>query len=290
MQTLPPPTIRSTSPPFVSASFRSPLSLPARLVPGTGENFSGNSAARRPVRSDPTKCFCVSVVICHPHPFVRLGLRVGWQDCPTVRVIADCDNAAAAVESACVQASTVILLHCDPAAGDFADDGPLSWITGFNAGHRRTRFVAMINHPSDAAGHKLPSFLDGCIALTDGVVEMTDRLQWIAAGRRIMPPGVRLPAASPTVPAVPTVQPDSAQTETAIAHRPVAGGLSTRESEVLAMLSEGLTNRQAAERLELSVKTVETYRARLCRKLNLRDRSDIVAYARRQDLSQDSRR
>ena len=215
-------------------------------------------------------------MICHPSPFVRLGLRVGWKGCPTVQVLGDHEHVSAAVESACLQSSTVILLHCDPASGDFAGDGPLAWIANFNASHDRTRFVALINRPGDAEGHVLPPFLDGCIALTDGVVEMTDRLQWIAAGRRVMPPGIRRPATAMPMPAIAPPPPTPATSSP----QPASGALSGRESEVLAMLADGLTNRQAAEQLELSVKTVETYRARLCRKLGLRDRTDIVAYAR----------
>ena len=55
--------------------------------------------------------------------------------------------------------------------------------------------------------------------------------------------------------------------------------LSRREQEVLALLGQGLTNQQAADRLFLSVKTVETYRARIAEKLGLRTRADLVRYA-----------
>ena len=57
------------------------------------------------------------------------------------------------------------------------------------------------------------------------------------------------------------------------------GQLSKREAEVLKLLGAGHTNRAIAERLELSVKTVETYRARLCEKLGLHDRAELVRYA-----------
>jgi two-component system response regulator NreC len=57
------------------------------------------------------------------------------------------------------------------------------------------------------------------------------------------------------------------------------GQLSKRESQVLKLLGAGHTNRAIAEKLGLSVKTVETYRARLCDKLGLRDRADLVRYA-----------
>jgi DNA-binding NarL/FixJ family response regulator len=55
--------------------------------------------------------------------------------------------------------------------------------------------------------------------------------------------------------------------------------LSQREQEVLVMLAQGHTSQQIADRLHLSVKTVETYRSRIAEKLELRGRADLVRYA-----------
>ncbi|MDB5304139.1 MAG: DNA-binding response regulator [Phycisphaerales bacterium] len=54
--------------------------------------------------------------------------------------------------------------------------------------------------------------------------------------------------------------------------------LSERERQVLQFLSRGHTNQEIADRLFLSVKTAETYRARLGRKLGLKNRADFVRY------------
>jgi two-component system response regulator NreC len=55
--------------------------------------------------------------------------------------------------------------------------------------------------------------------------------------------------------------------------------LSDREEGVLRLLVSGFTNLEAAERLGVSVKTVETHRANLYRKLGARSRADLVRYA-----------
>lgn len=55
--------------------------------------------------------------------------------------------------------------------------------------------------------------------------------------------------------------------------------LSAREREVLQLLAEGRTGAQIAERLSLSQKTVETYRARLVEKLGIRDVAGLVRFA-----------
>lgn len=55
--------------------------------------------------------------------------------------------------------------------------------------------------------------------------------------------------------------------------------LTERETEVLKFVARGLTNREIATRLDLSTKSVETYRARGAAKLGVKTRSDIVRYA-----------
>jgi DNA-binding NarL/FixJ family response regulator len=55
--------------------------------------------------------------------------------------------------------------------------------------------------------------------------------------------------------------------------------LTPRETEVLKLVAAGLTNKEIANRLDLSSSSVETYRARALTKLSLTSRADIVRYA-----------
>jgi two-component system, NarL family, response regulator NreC len=55
--------------------------------------------------------------------------------------------------------------------------------------------------------------------------------------------------------------------------------LSRQERDVLRLLAQGHSNRQIAEKCGLSVKTVETYRARLSKKLRLRGRAELYRFA-----------
>jgi DNA-binding NarL/FixJ family response regulator len=55
--------------------------------------------------------------------------------------------------------------------------------------------------------------------------------------------------------------------------------LSDREFQVLSQLAKGLKTREIASNLDLSVKTIETYRARLLNKLELHTNLDIVRFA-----------
>lgn len=60
--------------------------------------------------------------------------------------------------------------------------------------------------------------------------------------------------------------------------------LSDREREILKLIAEGKTNKEIAELLYLSVKTIQTHRANLMRKLGMHDRTELVKYAIRKGL------
>jgi len=60
---------------------------------------------------------------------------------------------------------------------------------------------------------------------------------------------------------------------------PPGGALSDREEEVLRLIARGFTNREIAGQIDVSVKTVETHKARAMEKLGIDSRADIVAFA-----------
>jgi two-component system response regulator NreC len=55
--------------------------------------------------------------------------------------------------------------------------------------------------------------------------------------------------------------------------------LSERERQVLGFVAQGYGSQEIAKKILVSVKTVETYRARIAEKLGLRTRSEIVRFA-----------
>jgi DNA-binding NarL/FixJ family response regulator len=60
--------------------------------------------------------------------------------------------------------------------------------------------------------------------------------------------------------------------------------LSDREREVVQLLSDGKSNKEIASRLHISIKTVETHRAAIMRKLGLKSITELVRYAIRNKL------
>lgn len=60
--------------------------------------------------------------------------------------------------------------------------------------------------------------------------------------------------------------------------------LTSREREIVQLLAEGKTNKETAERLGLSIRTVETHRTNLMRKLGFRSLTDVIHFAIRNNM------
>jgi len=55
--------------------------------------------------------------------------------------------------------------------------------------------------------------------------------------------------------------------------------LTARELEVLKLVAQGYANKQVADRMNLSIKTIEKHRSSMMKKLNLRNTVMLVSYA-----------
>ena len=64
------------------------------------------------------------------------------------------------------------------------------------------------------------------------------------------------------------------------------GAVTAREREIIQLIAEGRSNKEAASTLGISVKTIEAHRGNIMRKLHLRSVSDLVRYAIRNKIVQ----
>jgi len=62
------------------------------------------------------------------------------------------------------------------------------------------------------------------------------------------------------------------------------GGLSPREREVMHLVVEGMSTKEIARKLEITVKTAENHRCRILEKLDVRNSAELVRYAMRKRL------
>ena len=96
------------------------------------------------------------------------------------------------------------------------------------------------------------------------LTELMEAIRTVHSGATYLSPQLSAPARGPTT------RPDRDD--------PV-GVLSKRELEVLCFLASGMTNREIAQQLGISVKTIDTHRGHVLKKLQLRNNSDITRFA-----------
>lgn len=107
----------------------------------------------------------------------------------------------------------------------------------------------------------------GCVLKRAAAADLVLALQTVATGALYLDPSI----ASSVTPA------KLAEEEPPLG---ADDGLSDREREVVMRMARGFSNKEIAAALDISVKTVETYKARMVEKLGLRSRVEIVRYAR----------
>ena len=120
----------------------------------------------------------------------------------------------------------------------------------------------------------------GFIAKEDPVATLADTIRNVAAGNMVLSPASSAIIGGWSAPAAPAAAPSP---DTA-AVLPPGVSLSPRESEVLVLMVEALSNKQIATRLSLSETTVKTHVSALIAKLGVQDRVGAVVYALRNGL------
>ena len=120
----------------------------------------------------------------------------------------------------------------------------------------------------------------GFIAKEDRVTNMADTIRNVAAGNTVLSPTSSAIIGGWSAPATPAAAPSPDVPEAL----PPGITLSPRESEVLVLMVEALSNRQIATRLHLSETTVKTHVSAIIAKLGVQDRVGAVVYALRNGL------
>jgi DNA-binding NarL/FixJ family response regulator len=205
------------------------------------------------------------ILVADDHEVVRRGLRALLQARPGWEVCGEAASGREAVERARELRPDIAIL-----------DITMPELNGLEAARRilrvapRTQVLILTMHDSDELVQEvLATGARGYVLKSDAGRDLVAAVEALAEGRPFF-----------TARVADLVLSGYLRGSAAPARRePPARRLTGREREVLQLLAEGRTNKEVAALLAISVKTVETHRANIMRKLNLHSISELVHYA-----------
>jgi len=210
----------------------------------------------------------IRVLIADDHAILRSGLRLLINSQNDMESVAEVSNARDAVEKTLALEPDVLILDFSMPGGSTC-----TAIETIRQKCPKTRILVLTMY--DDAAYMIAVMAAGAsgyVLKRSADTELLNAIHSLFSGETFVDPSI----ASDIIQS--TVLKRAAQRS---AHPgKVATIISQREREVLELLALGHTNQEVADRLFLSVKTVETHRARLMRKLGLHTRADLIRFAR----------
>ena len=204
----------------------------------------------------------IRIALCDDHAVVRSGLRHILEAEADLEVVGEAGSAAEAVEVATSARPDVFVMDLG-----LPDRNGIAATADICAVSPETRVLVLTVHDDVAYLRRaFDAGATGYLVKEAADVELVQAVRQVATGKQYVHPSLGAALLAPDAPAARPTGP--------------GGELSEREVEVLALIANGLTNAEIAERLFVSVRTVETHRAHIHQKLNLRTRAELVRVAR----------
>jgi DNA-binding NarL/FixJ family response regulator len=198
----------------------------------------------------------IRVLVTDDHKVLRTGIAAFIEREDDITVVGEADSAdQAVIKARALQPDVILLDVVMPRKSGFEAVPELHAA----APEARVIMLSMQTNPSSIR-KALNAGAAGFLAKHASEADLLDAIRRVAAGSRYVDPAL----------AGDLVVLDSAA---------LTEPLSERERDVMFMLALGYTNQEVAEQLYISVRTVDTHRAHLMRKLNLRTRAELVLYA-----------
>jgi DNA-binding NarL/FixJ family response regulator len=205
----------------------------------------------------------ITVLLADDHAIVRQGLRRLLEDCTDIEIIGEASNGQEALRLIRQSQPDIVVMDLSMPGLDGIET--TKQIVGEGL---KTRVVILTMHATEEyAVRLLYAGAHGFVGKDAFGEEVVEAIRKVADGECYIPP--TLSQNLPKRYARSHGETSPLQT------------LSDRELQVLKHLAEGKASREIAEELHLSVKTIETYRARLSMKLELKTTADLVRFALR---------
>ena len=203
----------------------------------------------------------IRIVIADDHGVLRAGLRLLISREDDMEVVAEAEDVTSTCAQAAAERPDVLILDLDMPGGG------LRAIDEVAASSPRTRVLVLTLHDDMVyLRAALAAGAVGYIVKSAADTELLNAIRTVHQGRSHFTVTVGESEPEPTA----DLDPES---------RDRLSQLSSRERQVLELVALGYTHREIAEQVHLSVKTIETYRARIAQKLQLRSRAELVRYA-----------
>ncbi len=193
--------------------------------------------------------------IAEDHTIVRWALREALGKAEDIEVVGEAGTAAETLEMIKRERPDVLLLDIS-----LPDRSGFDVLTEMRPLDTAPLVVVLTWHtePSYAA-RAIAAGAHGYVSKAVEPQVLLDAIRSVSRGEQVIPPGVdQLLANGDGHP---------------------ASALTAREAQVMEMLARGMTNREIAEHLEISIKTVDTHRGHVLKKLGLRNNSELTRFA-----------
>lgn len=206
----------------------------------------------------------ITVLLADDHAMVCAGLAALVAKDPQIEVVGQCrDGLAVLNQIAAVKPDVLVLDITMPGLNG------LDVCREVRRRHPDTVILILTMHDEEQfIANALENGASGYLLKEAAADELASAIHRVAKGELYLGPGI----------------PQSALRMVGRAAEDPYDLLTTRERQVLQLIAEGKTNRQVAEELDLAVKTVDTHRTRLMRKLNIHDQTSLVKFAIRKGV------
>ncbi len=208
----------------------------------------------------------IRVVLADDHAVLRAGLKALIEDEPDIEVVGEAATGAEALAVVERERPDVVVM-----------DIAMPVMNGLEATERigelglGTKVLVLTMHAEEQYLFQvLQAGGSGYVLKQSADTELMDAIRSVHRGEAFLyPAGIRL-----LLQAYPRLGTRRGQQP-----RPSREPLSYREQQVLQLTAEGFSNQEIGEQLDVSSKTVDTYRHRIMEKLGLHHRAEVVRYA-----------
>lgn len=204
------------------------------------------------------------VVIAEDHTILREGLRALLGSRSGFEVVGEAEDGKKAIQCVETEKPDIVLMDLS-----MPRMNGIEAIREIKRGNSQIKVVALTVHKTEEyVLAALKAGVDGYVLKDATHSELLMALKNVMEGKRYLSPGISEKIIEGYLEGRKTVKPTSA-----------FEALTTREREILKLIAEGYKNKEIADYLCISVKTVETHRSSLMRKLDLHNVSGLTAFA-----------